>query len=102
MACGSKKGLRGNMKLVFLGLILMAFNANAADAPKADDKKKPERSAVPERIPRPKATPDSLPQHVEKDSNPNACPKFEYKEKPGKIVCMQKATGPEKPKPAAK
>jgi hypothetical protein len=43
-----------------------------------------------------------LPQHVEKDSNPNACPKFEYKEKPGKIVCMQKATGPEKPKPAAK
>jgi hypothetical protein len=73
-----------------------------SDAPKADDKKKPERSAVPERIPRPKATPDSLPQHVEKNSNPDACPKFEYKEKPGKIVCMQKATGPEKPKPAAK
>jgi hypothetical protein len=90
------------MKLVFLGVILMAFNASAADAPKADDKKKPERSAVPERIPRPKATPDSLPQHVEKNSNPDACPKFEYKEKPGKIVCMQKATGPEKPKPAAK
>jgi hypothetical protein len=43
-----------------------------------------------------------LPQHVEKNSNPDACPKFEYKEKPGKIVCMQKATGPEKPKPAAK
>ena len=76
------QGLRGNMKFVFLGVILMAFNANAADAPKADDKKKPERSAVPERIPRPKATPDSLPQHVEKNSNPDACPKFEYKEKP--------------------
>ena len=102
MACGLKKWLRGNMKLVFLGLSLMAFNANAADAPKADDKKKPERSAVPERITRPKATPDSLPQHVEKNSNPDACPKFEYKEKPNKIVCLQKATGPEKPKPAAK
>lgn len=102
MACGLKKWLRGNMKLVFLGLILMAFNANASDAPKADDKKKPERSAVPERITRPKATPDSLPQHVEKNSNPDACPKFEYKEKPNKIVCLQKATGSEKPKPAAK
>ena len=102
MACGLKKWLRGNMKLVFLGLILMAFNANAADPPKADDKKKPERSAVPERITRPKPTPDSLPQHVEKNSNPDACPKFEYKEKPNKIVCLQKATGPEKPKPPAK
>lgn len=90
------------MKLVFLGVILMAFNANAADAPKADDKKKPERSAVPERIPRPKATPDSLPQHVKKNSNSDACPKFEYKENTGEIVCLQKATGPEKPKPAAK
>ena len=102
MACGSMQGLRGNMKFVFLGIILMAFNANAADAPKADDKKKPERSAVPERITRPKPTADSLPQHVEKNSNPSACPKFEYKEKPGKIVCLEKATGPEKPKPAAK
>ena len=102
MTCGSMQGLRGNMKFVFLGIILMAFNANAADAPKADDKKKPERSAVPERITRPKPTADSLPLHVEKNSNPDACPKFEYKEKPNKIVCLQKATGPEKPKPAAK
>ena len=101
MLCGSMQGLRGNMKYVFLGVILMAFNANASDAPKADDKKKPERSAVPERITRPKATPDSLPQHVEKNSNPSACPKFEYKEKPGKIVCLEKAKGPEKPKAAA-
>jgi hypothetical protein len=43
-----------------------------------------------------------LPQQVEKNSNPNACPKFEYKDKPAKIVCLEKATGNDKPKPAAK
>ena len=74
------QALRGNMKLVFLGIILMAFNANAADAPKADDKKKAERSAVPERVTRPKTTPESLPLPSEKN----------------------KPAGGEKPKPAAK
>ena len=66
-----------------------------------DDKKSVERSAVPERITRPKSTPDSLPQPVEKKEAGEGCSKFEYKEKPAKIVCMNKATG-EKPKPAAK
>ena len=90
------------MKLVFLGIILMAFNANAADAPKADDKKKPERSAVPERITRPKATPESLPQPLETKSVLEVCPKYEYKERDSKIVCLIKPAGGEKPKPAAK
>jgi len=96
------QALRGNMKLVFLGIILMAFNANAVDAPKADDKKKPERSAVPERITRPKATPESLPQPLEKKSVLEVCPKYEYKERDSKIVCLIKPAGGEKPKPAAK
>jgi len=96
------QALRGNMKLVFLGIILMAFNANAADAPKADDKNKPERSAVPERITRPKATPESLPQPLEKKSVLEVCPKYEYKEKNSKIVCLISPAGGEKPKPAAK
>jgi hypothetical protein len=90
------------MKIVFIVTMLCALNAFAADPPKAGDKKTPERSAVPERITRPKPSPDSLPQPVEKNSNPGACPKFEYKEKPGKIVCMDKATGGDKPKPPAK
>jgi hypothetical protein len=90
------------MKIVFIVTMLCAVNAFAADPPKAGDKKAPERSAVPERITRPKPSPDSLPQPVEKNSNPGACPKFEYKEKPGKIVCMDKATGGDKPKPPAK
>ena len=102
MTCGSLQALRGNMTLVFLGIILMAFNANAADAPKADDKKKPERSAVPERITRPKATPESLPQPLEKKSVLEVCPKYEYKERDSKIVCLIKPAGGEKPKPAAK
>ena len=88
------------MKFILILAMLFAFNAQANDPPKADGKK-PERSEVPERITRPKSTPDSLPQPVEKNSNPDACPKFEYKEKPAKIVCLQKATGAEKPKPAA-
>ena len=96
------QALRGNMKLVFLGIIMMAFNANAADAPKADDKKKPERSAVPERITRPKATQESLPQPLEKKSVLEVCPKYEYKERDSKIVCLIKPAGGEKPKPAAK
>ena len=82
------QALRGNMKLVFLGIILMAFNANANAnpapgpvwVPKADDKKKAERSTVPERVTRPKATPESLPLPLEKN----------------------KPAGGEKPKPAAK
>jgi hypothetical protein len=90
------------MKIVFIVTMLCALNAFAADPSKAGDKKAPERSAVPERITRPKPSPDSLPQPVEKNSNPGACPKFEYKEKPGKIVCMDKATGGDKPKPPAK
>jgi hypothetical protein len=81
--------------------MFFAFNAEASDPPKADGKKA-ERSAVPERITRPKPSPDSLPQQVEKNSNPNACPKFEYKDKPAKIVCLEKATGNDKPKPPAK
>ena len=89
------------MKFLIALTLLLAFNAQASDPPKGDGKK-PERSAVPERITRPKAKPADLPQCVEKNSNPGACPKFEYKEKPAKIVCMEKATGPEKPKPAAK
>ena len=88
------------MKYIFVLSMLLAMNAQASDPPKGDAKK-PERSAVPERITRPKPTPDSLPHPVEKNSNPDACPKFEYKEKPAKIVCLQKATGNEKPKPAA-
>lgn len=89
------------MKFIFILAMLLVFNAQASDPPKGDGKK-PERSAVPERITRPKAKPADLPQSVEKNSNPGACPKFEYKEKPAKIVCMEKAMGPEKPKPAAK
>ena len=88
------------MKYIFVLSMLLAMNAQASDPPKGDAKK-PERSAVPERITRPKPTPDSLPHPVEKNSNPDACPKFEYKEKPAKIVCLKKATGNEKPKPAA-
>jgi hypothetical protein len=88
------------MKYLPLLLLLLAFSANASDAPKAGDKKK-ERSEVPEKIPRPKASPDALPQHVEKSSNGESCTKFEYKEKPAKIVCLQKAVGADKPKPAA-
>ena len=89
------------MKFLIALTLLLAFNAQASDPPKGDGKK-PERSAVPERITRPKPKPADLPQAVEKDGTPGACPKFEYKEKPAKIVCMEKATGPEKPKPAAK
>jgi hypothetical protein len=89
------------MKFALILVMLFAFNAEASDAPKADDKKAPERSAVPEKITRPKAKPDDLPQPVAKNSNPDACPKFEYKEKPAKIVCLQKAVGADKPKPAA-
>jgi hypothetical protein len=89
------------MKFLIALTLSFAFNAQASDPPKGDGKK-PERSAVPERITRPKPKPADLPQAVEKDSTPGACPKFEYKEKPAKIVCMEKATGPEKPKPAAK
>ena len=88
------------MKLLIILAMLGAANVYASDAPKADDKKAPERSAVPEKITRSKSTPDSLPQPVEKNSNPSACPKFEYKEKPAKIVCLEKAKGPEKPKAA--
>ena len=95
-------GPRALMKIVLMMTLLCAVNAFASDAPKAGDKKAPERSAVPERITRPKPSPNSLPQHVEKNSNPGGCPKFEYKEKPGKIVCMDKATGADKPKPPAK
>jgi hypothetical protein len=89
------------MKFALILAMLFAFNAYANDAPKADDKKAPERSAVPEKITRPKSTPDSLPQPVAKNSNPDGCPKFEYKEKPAKIVCLIKAAGADKPKPAA-
>ena len=89
------------MKIVFILTMLCALNAFAADPPKGD-KKTPERSEVPERIPRPKPSRDALPKHVEKNSNPGGCPKFEYKEKQGKIVCLDKATGADKPKPPAK
>ena len=89
------------MKLLIILAMLGAANVYASDAPKAGDKKVPERSAVPEKITRAKSTPDSLPQPVEKNSNPDACPKYEYKEKPAKIVCLIKATGGDKPKPAA-
>ena len=89
------------MKYALILAMLCAVNAFANDAPKADDKKKPERTAVPEKITRPKPTPDSLPQAVSKNSNPDACPKFEYKEKGGKIVCLQKSAAAEKPKAAA-
>ena len=90
------------MKIVFVLVTLFALNANASDPPKkGDDKKSVERSAVPERITRPKSTSDSLPQLVEKKEAGEGCSKFEYKEKPAKIVCMDKAVG-EKPKAAAK
>ncbi len=90
------------MKFVFVLATLFALNAHASDPPKkGDDKKSVERSAVPERITRPKSTPDSLPQPVEKKEAGEGCSKFEYKEKPAKIVCLNKAVG-EKPKPAAK
>lgn len=89
------------MKFVVVLAMLFALNAQASDAPKkGDDKKSVERSLVPERITRPKSTPDSLPQPVEKKEAGEACSKFEYKEKPAKIVCLNKATG-EKPKAAA-
>ena len=89
-----------NMKHALILVAFVAFNASASDAPKADDKKKPERSAVPEKITRPKPTPDSLPQAVEKKAPGEACAKFEYKEKGSKIVCLIQATG-EKPKAPA-
>jgi hypothetical protein len=57
---------------------------------------------VPERITRPKAKPDELPQQTEKRGAGEGCSKFEYKEKPAKIVCLNKATGNEKAKPPAK
>ena len=90
------------MKFVIEVVMLFALNDHASDPPKKGDDKKPlERSLVPERITRPKATADSLPQHVEKKESGEGCSKYEYKEKPAKIVCMNKATG-EKPKAAAK
>jgi hypothetical protein len=86
--------------LVFLLTIFMALNATAADAPKTDDKKKPQ-SWPPERVTRPKPT---LPQPnlmdgkpAEKSGDPAPCNKFEYKESSGKIQCMNKALGSEKP-----
>jgi len=89
------------MKFVIVLAMLFALNTHANEAPKKGDDKKPvERSAVPERITRPKSTPDSLPQPVEKREPGEECSKFEYKEKPAKIVCLIKATG-EKPKAAA-
>ena len=90
-----------NMKYALILVAFFALNASASDAPKADDKKKPERSAVPEKITRAKATPDSLPQPVAKKEPGDGCAKFEYKEKGGKIVCLNKAAGGDKPKPAA-
>ena len=87
-------------QLVFLLTIFMAFNATAADAPKTDDKKKPQ-SWPPERVTRPQP---ALPQPTlkdgkpaEKSGDPAPCAKFEYKESSGKIQCMNKALGPEKP-----
>ena len=85
------------MKFALILVMLFAFNAEASDAPKADDKKAPERSAVPEKITRPKAKPDDLPQPVAKNSNPDACPKFEYKEKPAKLCACKKRWGPTSP-----
>ncbi len=90
------------MKFLVIFAMLFAFNAQANDPPKkGDEKQKPERSAVPERITRPKPTPDSLPQPVEKKAAGEGCAKFEYKEKPNKIVCLIQAKGNDKPKPAA-
>ena len=87
-------------QLVFSLTIFMASNATAADAPKTDDKKKPQ-SWPPERVTRPKPT---LPQPnlmdgkpAEKSGDPAPCTKFEYKESSGKIQCMNKALGSEKP-----
>ncbi|MEY3771864.1 MAG: hypothetical protein RJA08_1510, partial [Pseudomonadota bacterium] len=54
------------------------------------------------RITRPKATPESLPQPLEKKSVLEVCPKYEFKEKNSKIVCLINPAGGEKPKPAAK
>jgi hypothetical protein len=42
-----------------------------------------------------------LPQPVGKKEAGEVCSKFEYKEKPAKIVCLDKAVG-EKPKAAPK
>lgn len=90
------------MKFLVILAMLFAFNAQANDPPKkGDDKQKPERSAVPERITRPKPTADSLPQPVEKKEPGEGCAKFEYKEKPNKIVCLIEAKGKEKPKAGA-
>jgi hypothetical protein len=90
------------MKLLIILSMLGAVNAYASDPPKANDKKAPERSVVPERITRPKSTPESLPQPLEKKSTLDVCPKYEYKERDSKIVCLIKPAGGEKPKPAAK
>ena len=87
-------------QLVFSLTIFMASNATAADAPKTDDKKKLQ-SWPPECVTRPKPT---LPQPnlmdgkpAEKSGDPVPCTKFEYKESSGKIQCMNKALGSEKP-----
>jgi hypothetical protein len=90
---------RLSMKFVVILSMLMAFNAYANEPPKAD--KKPERSAVPEKITRPKATPDTLPHPIDKSTHGDACSKFEYKEQSSKIVCLLKPAGADKPKPAA-
>jgi hypothetical protein len=90
------------MKHALILAAFFAFNALAADTPKADDKKKPERSSVPEKITRPKVKSDSLPQPVRKREPGDGCAKFEFKENDGKIVCMNKATGSDKPKPPTK
>ncbi len=90
-----------DMKYALILAAMFAFNATAADAPKADDKKL-ERSVVPEKITRPKSTPASLPQPVEKKEPGDGCAKFEFKEKDGKIVCLLTQKAPDKPKPAAK
>ena len=63
------------MKLLIILTMLGAVNAYASDAPKANDKKAPERSVVPERITRPKSTPESLPQPLEKKSTLDEKPK---------------------------
>ena len=89
------------MKFILILAMTLVFNAQASDPPKGDAKK-PERSAVPERITRPKATPESLPQPLEKKSVLEVCPKYEFKEKNSKIVCLINPAGGEKPKPAAK
>jgi len=80
------------MKFILILAMLFAFNAQANDPPKADGKK-PERSEVPERITRPKSTPDSLPHPVEKIATLMLAPSLSSKKNKPKLCAFKRLLG---------